>query len=289
MKIGLVLEGGGMRCIYTVGILDVLSKNNFLADYLIGVSAGASNGVSYISGQKGRGIRTNVNYINDKRYLSLSNFLKTGSLFGMDFIFRELPAKLDPFDYEAFFKCRCDYRVGVTNAETGEEEYFDKNSLRKEEKNTVLIASASMPIASPVVEYKGKKYYDGGTADPIPIKKAFEDGCDKVIVVLTRDRSFRKTQTRGKIFYKFLLRKYPKMVELLSKRHEIYNETLDFIRKMEKEGKAFVVAPKKPLEIERFERNKENLLKIYKQALKEGEEFWEKNKKSFDLENHKRI
>ena len=267
MKIGLVLEGGGMRGIYTVGVLDTLLNYNYLADYLIGVSAGASNGVSYISGQKDRAKRTIINYIGDKRYLSISNYIKTGSLFGMDFLFKEIPEKLEIFDHDAFFRCKCDYRVGVTNVETGKEEYYGKEALVKEDKNILLQASASIPMAAPIVNYKGKKYLDGGTADPIPIKKAFEDGCDKVIVVLTRDRNYKKKPTPAKPIYSFVFRKYPKMVELLKMRHQIYNDTLDFIKEMEKEGKAFVIAPDKPIEIERFEKDKNRLLKIYSNAV----------------------
>ena len=289
MKIGLVLEGGGMRGIYTVGVLDTLLNYNYLADYLIGVSAGASNGVSYISGQKERAKRTIINYIGDKRYLSISNYIKTGSLFGMDFLFKEIPEKLEIFDHDAFFRCKCDYRVGVTNVETGKEEYYGKEALVKEDKNILLQASASIPMAAPIVNYKGKKYLDGGTADPIPIKKAFEDGCDKVIVVLTRDRNYKKKPTPAKPIYSFVFRKYPKMVELLKMRHQIYNDTFDFIKEMEKEGKAFVIAPDKPIEIERFEKDKNRLLKIYSNAVRDTEKFWEKYKDELEAETHKRV
>ncbi len=289
MKIGLVLEGGGMRGIYTVGVLDTLLNYNYLADYLIGVSAGASNGVSYISGQKDRAKRTIINYIGDKRYLSISNYIKTGSLFGMDFLFKEIPEKLEIFDHDAFFRCKCDYRVGVTNVETGKEEYYGKEALVKEDKNILLQASASIPMAAPIVNYKGKKYLDGGTADPIPIKKAFEDGCDKVIVVLTRDRNYKKKPTPAKPIYSFVFRKYPKMVELLKMRHQIYNDTLDFIKEMEREGKAFVIAPDKPIEIERFEKDKNRLLKIYSNAVRDTEKFWEKYKDELEAETHKRV
>ena len=289
MKIGLVLEGGGMRGIYTVGVLDTLLNYNYLADYLIGVSAGASNGVSYISGQKERAKRTIINYIGDKRYLSISNYIKTGSLFGMDFLFKEIPEKLEIFDHDAFFRCKCDYRVGVTNVETGKEEYYGKEALVKEDKNILLQASASIPMAAPIVNYKGKKYLDGGTADPIPIKKAFEDGCDKVIVVLTRDRNYKKKPTPAKPIYSFVFKKYPKMVELLKMRHQIYNDTLDFIKEMEKEGKAFVIAPDKPIEIERFEKDKNRLLKIYSNAVRDTEKFWEKYKDELEAETHKRV
>ncbi len=289
MKVGLVLEGGGMRGVYTAGVLDALINQNYCADYLIGVSAGCTNGASYISWQKERGMRTNINYIDDKRYLSFSSYLKTGSLFGMDFLFYDIPEKLDPFDYDSCFKSKCDYRVGVTNIETGKEEYFGKEALKKEDRNIVLRASVSLPIASPIVEIKGKKYLDGGIGDPIPIRRAFEEGCDKVIVVLTRDRGYRKEASKGKLFFKLMYRKYPKLIELLCNRHERYNETLEYIQKMEKEGKAFVVAPEKPIEIDKFEKNKNKLFEVYKLGLADGTKVFEKYKEFLDVENHRKI
>lgn len=289
MKVGLVLEGGGMRGVYTAGVLDALINQNYCADYLIGVSAGCTNGASYISWQKERGMRTNINYIDDKRYLSFSSYLKTGSLFGMDFLFYDIPEKLDPFDYDSCFKSKCDYRVGVTNIETGKEEYFGKEALKKEDRNIVLRASVSLPIASPIVEIKGKKYLDGGIGDPIPVRRAFEEECDKVIVVLTRDREYRKGASKGKLFFKLMYRKYPKLIELLCNRHERYNETLEYIQKMEKEGKAFVVAPEKPIEIDKFEKNKNKLFEVYKLGLADGTKVFEKYREFLDVENHRKI
>ena len=289
MKIGLVLEGGGMRGVYTAGVLDSLINKNYCADYLIGVSAGCTNGASYVSWQKERGMRTNINYIDDKRYLSFWSYLKTGSLFGMDFLFYDIPEKLDPFDYESCFNSKCDYRVGITNIETGEEEYYGKEALKKEDRNIILRASTSLPIVSPIVTIKGKKYLDGGIGDPIPIKRAFEEGCDKVIVVLTRDRNYKKKATKGRWFFDILYRKYPKLVELIFNRHERYNSILEYIREMEKEGKAFVVAPEKPIEIDKFEKSKEKLFEVYKLGLADGTKVFEKYKEFLDVEGHQKI
>lgn len=167
MKIGLVLEGGGMRGLYTVGVLDCLMDRNFLADYVIGVSAGAGNGISYVSGQKGRSYRVDVNYLEDKRYISLQNFLKTGSVFGMDFIFDIVPKHLDPFDYKAFLASPCEFVAGVTDVRTGKPVYFGKQpDIGSECK--VLRASAAIPLFSPMVRFQGGLYLDGGTAIPSP-------------------------------------------------------------------------------------------------------------------------
>lgn len=277
MKIGLVLEGGGMRGIYTVGVLDAFTKYNFMPDYLIGVSAGASNGVSYISRQEGRALRTNINYIGDRRYLSWSNYIKTGSLFGMDFLYEEIPQKLDPFDYESFFKNPCDFKVGVTNAETGKAEFYGKASLH--DGATVLKASSSIPLVANPVSYRGNTYFDGGTAAPIPVGEALKDGCDKVIVVLTRDRNFIKPPLRCFPLVAWKMKEYPAMVELLKRHHEVYRENQEEIRKLEKEGKAMVIAPAAPLQIDRFEKSRERLLAVYHQGLADGERFIKNFKK----------
>ena len=271
MKIGLVLEGGGMRGIYTVGVLDAFTKYNFMPDYLIGVSAGASNGVSYISRQKGRALRTNINYIGDRRYLSWSNYIKTGSLFGMDFLYEEIPQKLDPFDYESFFKNPCDFKVGVTNAETGKAEFYGKASLH--DGATVLKASSSIPLVANPVNYRGNIYFDGGTAAPIPVGEALKDGCDKIIVVLTRDRNFIKPPLRCFPLVAWKMKEYPAMVDLLKRHHEVYRENQEEIRRLEKEGKAMVIAPAAPLQIDRFEKSRERLLAVYHQGLADGERF----------------
>ena len=262
MKIGLVLEGGGMRGIYTIGVLDCLMDENFRADYVIGVSAGACNGSSYVSGQKGRAFRTNTEYITDSRYLGMKNYLTTKSLFGMDFLFDEIPNKLIPFDYDAFFKSPCEFVMGVTDVITGRAKYFDKSHV--EPKNTVLRASSSLPVFAPIVEYQGGKYLDGGVADSIPVKKALEDGCDKVIVVLTRERGYVKKPEKFRSVYKRMYKKYPKTIDALDHRHQQYNESLAFIDQLEKDGKAVVIAPDAPLAVGRFEKNPDQLKAVWK-------------------------
>lgn len=191
MKIGLVLEGGGMRGLYTAGVLDGLTDAHWLPDYVVGVSAGADNAASYLSGQRGRNFRINTDYLKDKRYLSVHNFLRTKSLFGMDFIFHEIPNKLDPFDYKAFASCPCAFEVGVTEVETGKTAFLGREPMEKGD-FSALRASSSIPVFSPIVEIDGKKYLDGGTSDPIPVRRALEWGCDRVVVVLTRERGYRK-------------------------------------------------------------------------------------------------
>lgn len=261
MKVGLVLEGGGMRGFYTMGALDYLMEQNIMFDYVIGVSAGACHGVSYVSNQPNRSYRVNTNYLADKRYISFTNFIKTKSIFGMDFIFDEIPHKLDLFDYDTFLNSKCEFKLAVTDVETGQPVYFDKTAL--DYNSTVLKASSAIPVFSPMVDYEGKKYLDGGTSDPIPVKKALEDGCDKVVVILTRDRNYQKTPERFRMIYKRIFKNYPKMIELLDNRHQNYNETLSYLSQLEKEGKALIIAPHEPIIISRFEKDQKNLEPIY--------------------------
>ena len=264
---GLVLEGGGMRGLYTAGVLESFSDMNIMFDYVIGVSAGACHGLSFITGQRGRNFRINTEYLNDKRYLSFSNFIKTKSMFGMDFLFGEIPNNLDVFDFEAFMSSPCRHITGVTDAETGKPVYFEKADMDRN--YTLLRASTSIPCFSPVVDLKGGKYYDGGTTDPIPYGRALEDGCDKVVVVLTRDRNYIKPPEKFRVIYKRLLKKYPKMIEVLDRRHIVYNESLSELKKLEACGTAFVIAPSAPLSISRFEKNKDNLNKIYQMGMQD--------------------
>lgn len=261
MKIGLVLEGGGMRGLYTGGVLDLLTDEGLLADYVIGVSAGACNGVSYVSGQRGRNLRINTEYVADKRYVGIRNLLRTGSMFGMDFIFDEIPHKLDPFDYAAFQASPCDFVAGVTDVLTGKPAYFGREDMQGH--SIVLRASSAIPCFSPMVRYKGRDYLDGGTADPIPVRKALADGCDKVIVVLTRERSFVKQPEGGRTVYRRAFKKYPAMIEALDRRHEIYNETRQHLDELERDGIALVIAPEQSLGLSRFEKKPENLRRAY--------------------------
>ena len=197
MKIGLVLEGGGMRGLFTAGVLDYLSDINAQPDYCIGVSAGACNGVSFVSGQRGRNKRINIEYAGDKRYVSLRNLFRQKSMFGMDFIFNDIPDKLDPFDYQAFAASPIAFVTGVSDVETGKPTYFSKEAIQHD--STVLRASSSIPVFSPIVSFRGGKYLDGGTTDPIPVRKAMTDGRDKVIVVLTRDRNVCKISRKNEV------------------------------------------------------------------------------------------
>lgn len=262
MKTGLVLEGGGMRGMYTIGALDFFLEKDISFDYVIGVSAGACNGISFVSKQKGRNYRVNTVHIRDKRYISVSNLFREHSLFGMDFLFDLVPNKLEPFDYDAFFSNPTEFTIGVTNVETGRPEYFTKSDCDHD--TTALRASSSIPCFSPIVEYRGKKYLDGGTSDPIPFKKALADGCDKLVVILTRQRGYRKAPEKMRPLYHRIFKKYPAMYEVMDRRYLLYNRALDDLYQLEAEGKAIIIAPVAPLAIGRFENDPNRLAEAAK-------------------------
>ena len=245
MKTGLVLEGGGLRGIYTVGVLDVMMEQGLFPDYAVGVSAGAANAVSYLSGQKGRGYRVNMEYLGDKRYMSLSNLIRKRSLFGMDLIFDEIPNSLDVLDYDAIQRSPIEFYTGVTSCEDGRALYFGKEYLTHD--CNLLCASASIPIISQPVEIDGIPCVDGGVADPIPVQKALDDGCDQIIAVLTQPRGYRQSPMRMRPAYHRMLRRYPRLVQTLDRRHTVYNACLAQLEQLEHCLRAFVIAPSRPL------------------------------------------
>jgi len=260
MKIGILFEGGAMRGMYTAGVIDVLLEMGIKADVIIGVSAGALFGINYKSRQKGRALRSNLKYVNDKRYMSFYNLLTTGNIVNEDFCFNEIPNILDDFNYGSFKRSKGDFYATVTNVNTGEAEYIKIDDCKKDIQ--ALRASGSMPFVSQPVEYNGEYYLDGGIADSIPIKKIMSMGLDKVIVVLTRPNGYRKKRasiTPAKVMYK----KYPKMIETMKNRYKVYNKSLDEIKFLESEGDIFVVRPSELIKIKKMEKNEDKLKNMY--------------------------
>lgn len=262
--VGLVMEGGGMRCIYSCGVLEHFLEQDFHPPYLIGVSAGASNSASYIAKQKGRNKRLNTLYINDPRYMGLKSWITKGEYFGLDFLFDTLPNELDPMDYDTYESSRTIYKAVTTDCETGRPVYFDKKDFGPNFE--VLRASVSLPLLSPMVNYKGYRLLDGGISDPIPVRKALDDGNKKLIIVLTRNAGYKKKPLRFKGLFKILYGKYPELVEALEARSRRYNDSLELIEELEAEGRAFVIRPTVPLEVDRLERNVTRLEALFDQG-----------------------
>ena len=256
----LILEGGTLRPIFTAGILDALLDNDIMFPYCIGVSAGITNGVSYISKQKGRNLEILMKYRNDKRYLGYGNFLKCKSLFGLDFVFDEIPNKLVPFDMDTYKKYPGKVLVGVTNAKTGETEYLDGKEL--DDKATLLRATCAIPIFFPVIKINNNEYYDGGLCDPIPVRKAIEDGNKKHLIILTQPTGYRKELSKKNVFVsKMLSNKYPNLKDAFLTRHENYNATVKFCEELEKQGKAIILRP--DYKLESFEKDTNKLQSNY--------------------------
>lgn len=261
MKTGLVLEGGGKRGIYAAGVLDVLLENNIWADGLIGTSAGAVNGCSYVSNQYERNLRYNIRFAKEKRYMSIYSLITTGNVVGTDFAYNILPNKLEVFDYDAFEKSPVAYYVTCSNVETGKAEYIQCKSLRGENMD-YLRASASLPYVSQIVEIDGKKYLDGGICDSIPLK-AFQDmGYEKNLVVLTRPRGYIK-KPENNLLANLYYRKYPAFVTALRNRYAVYNRTLKYIEQQEKQGNILVLRPSKSIRVGRMEQDPERLKQMY--------------------------
>lgn len=269
MKTGLVLEGGGMRGMYTAGVLDFLMEQHIKFDEVSAVSAGAAFGVNYFSNQKGRAIRYNKKYNGDKRYISVSSLIKTGNLVNTDFVYGVVPRELDIFDDEEFKKSGIDYFATVTNMETGEAEYIKVESVF--EQMDVLRASASLPFVSQPVVVNGKKYLDGGVADSVPYKKLMETGCEKIVVILTRDITYKKGKMKDLPAH-LVYHKYPKFMKKLKERHTNYNNSLEMLKDLEKEGKAFVIRPSAPIEISRMEKDPDKLQAVYDFGQKDAAE-----------------
>lgn len=256
-----------MRGLFTVGVIDVLMENGIEFDGMIGVSAGAAFGCNFKSRQIGRALRYNINYCKDKRYCSLYSLITTGNLYGAEFCYHELPDSLDLFDYETFNDNPMESYVVCTDVDTGKPVY---KKCEKADYNYLewLRASASMPIASKVVEVDGYRLLDGGLSDSVPIQYFESIGYDKNVVVLTQPEGYVKKKASLGFLMKLLLRKTPKVWEILKDRHTVYNETSDYIKQKEKAGEVIVIRPKAPLRAGKIEHNPD----ILREAYEEGRE-----------------
>jgi len=276
-KTGLVLEGGGMRGAYTAGVLDYLMEKDIRFPYVIGVSAGANNGANYVAGQRDRNKKVFVEMVKDDRYAGIKNLIKEGSYFGMDFIFKKLPDEIVPFDYKTFVNSDTVFKAAVTNCNTAEPEYFKASDFDPRFfGQRILRASSSIPLIAKPVKIFDNYYYDGGIADPIPLKKAIKDGYKKNVIILTKHKGFRLKPKRSSVFLKILIRDYPQLVEKLRERYKSYNETMDLIEKLEKQEDVFVFRPNKDLNMNGLEINPKELLKIYKRGIRETKAKYEK-------------
>ena len=263
MKTGLVLEGGGMRGMYTAGVLDVMMDKEIPADGIFGVSAGALFGVNYFSGQQGRAIRYNLKYAKDCHYMGLRSLITTGNIVGREFAYYEVPMKLDVFDNEAFKRHGGDFYAVATNVGTGEAEYLKIDSVF--DQMEALRATSAMPLVSKMVKYGDQYYLDGGIADSIPVEKCLEMGCDRVVVVLTRPLEYRKKpyQAAAEKAIRRRYQNFEQLTEQILNRYENYNRQVQLVADLEKRGEIFVIRPSRTIHLSRIEKRKEKLLEMY--------------------------
>lgn len=269
-RLGLVLEGGGMRGVYTAGVLDFFLEENFFVDGVIGVSAGAVQAVNFVSRQEKRGFRVIATYANDKRYMSFRSLLLTGDLFNRKFCYERIPNELDPFDYETFRNSSTRCYATATNVLTGEASHLELKDLRDDMDK--LRASGSLPLVSNLVNIDGIPHLDGGIADSIPFDAFRRMGYGKSIVVLTRAKGYRKSPNRLMPIIRFKYRKYPRFVAACENRFRVYNETLDALEAAEARGDVFVIRPQKTVEVARLERNASKLEALYREGFAEAKE-----------------
>lgn len=264
MKLGLVLEGGANRGNFSVGAMDVLMEQEIWADYVIGTSAGIANGVSYVSRQHGRGLKIATDHMPTKKYSGWHHLLnpKNRSLYNLQYVFNDLPNKLLPFDYEAYARFTGGVKAVTTNMRTGRPEYLE--CPRDDRECRYVMASCALPMLFPPVEIGGEQYMDGGITDPIPAQHALDDGCDKIIVITTRERAYVKEPEKALDFVaKRYRKKYPQFAKALERRTECYNAGRAHLFALEKAGKAFIIEPESTKGFSRTEKDAQKILQLY--------------------------
>lgn len=270
MKTGIVLEGGAIRTIFSTGVCDALLTRGLMTDYVIGVSAGIAYGVSYVSKQSRRNLDIMVRYINDKRYMGWENLLRRGNhaYFGLDFVFETIPKQLVPFDYDTFAAYPGEVEAVVTNMDTGRPEYFPVE--RGDDRLKLLQATCALPFLFPVYTIQGRPYMDGGASDAIPFERAFAKGCDRLIIVLTRERGYVRRPEKLQHLIDLAYHKYPGFCEAMRHRADTYNRVRGRLFQLEKEGKVLLFAPKSTVGFHRTERDIDKIKALWQDGYDQG-------------------
>lgn len=267
---GLVLEGGGMRGVFTCGVLDSFMDRGIRFPYVIGVSAGACNGLSYMSGQRGRARFSNIEMLEKYHYIGLKYLWTKHNIMDFDLLFHEFPEHIVPYDYQAYFDNPARYVMVTTNCLTGEACYWEEKHS-KERVVDIARASSSLPFVCPITWVDGIPMLDGGIVDSIPLAHALADGCTKAVVVLTRNYGYRK-KIQGTRVPSFIYRKYPLLRQAINRRSVVYNEQLALAEQLETEGKAVVIRPQQPVQVDRIERDVNKLKELYDEGYRCGME-----------------
>ena len=281
MKKGLVLEGGAMRGLWTAGVTDVMMEHGVWPDGLIGVSAGAAFGCNYKSRQVGRAIRYNMRFARDARYSGLRSLLATGDYFNAQFGYHVVPYEYDLFDTEAFEQNPMEFVVVCTDVTTGEAVYHTMDSVNYDELEW-LRASASMPLASKVVEVQGRKLLDGGVSDSIPLTYFEQHGYRRNVVILTQPKGFVKERNKLMPLMRIGLRKYPRMIKALDERHLMYNRELEYVAQAEREGRSLVIRPDGKIPIGHISHDPDEMHHVYELGRQVGERYIERIKEFYN-------
>lgn len=261
---GLVLEGGGMRGVFTCGVLDNLMDRGIRFPYTIGVSAGACNGLSYLSGQRGRAKYSNIDLLEKYNYIGLKQLIFKGNIMDFNLLFDDFPNRIIPYDYPALAGCKERFEMVTTSCLMGQACYFEEKQ-NPDRIIDIVRASSSLPFVSPISYVDGEPMLDGGITDSIPLLRACEMGFDNNLVVLTRNRGYRKSDKPLRL-PRFIYHKYPQLREALYNRNSVYNSQISMIERLEEEGKLTVLRPERPIEVDRIERNTEKLLALYNEG-----------------------
>ena len=270
---GLVLEGGGMKGVYTAGVLDFFLDKGLLFSSVYGVSAGACHMCSYLSNQRGRALDISIDYLDSRKYCSVYSFLTTGDLFNVSTAYHLIPDYLNPYDYQAFDRYEGKAYAVVTNIVTGRAEYLRIQDMKKD--IDAVRASASLPLVSRNVRIGDGLYLDGGIADAIPIKKSILDGNRKNVVILTKEEGYVRKPSGQLGVIKLRYLQYPKVYEPMAERHNAYNNTMAYLEAQEKNGQAFIIRPKKKSEVGRIEKDADKLKALYEEGYVDAEECFE--------------
>ena len=270
-KTGLVLEGGGMRGVFTSGVLDAFMKHDLYFRYIVAVSAGACNGMSYVSRQPRRARISNIDYLARYKYIGIRHLVTQGCIFDRELLYDKFPKQLLPFDFDEYFKHAKDFEMVTTNCLTGKAMYLRETSDRQRSLDIVR-ASSSLPYVSKIVTVDGIPMLDGGIIDSIPINRAIETGHEHNVVILTRNKGWRDTGKDRKV-PAFIYKNYPRLRVALSHRHVVYNQQIDLIDRLEAEGKITCIRPMRPMEVGRIENDVEKLERLYEEGFAIGEKF----------------
>lgn len=270
--IGLIDCGGGMRGVYTAGVYDRMLDENAKIDYGIGVSAGAANMITYLAGQHGRTLTFFADYTFRREYMGIGNWLKSRNYLNLDYIYTTLTNRGGeyPLNYEAFSKTACPFFVVATDAQTGEPHYFTRSDITQDSYD-VLKASCAIPAACRPYPVGGRLYFDGGVSEPIPYQKAFDDGCDKIIVLITRQEDYVKPKQKNMWLLGRMLKKYPEIVRRIAHRHEAYNRSLEEVKTLAMQGRALLIAPGDDCGVNTFTKNREAFLRLYDKGYADGQ------------------